>query len=304
MQQRSHSRSMAIAVLLALLAATMNGCGGAPGPATPEGITVPAPTTAATTAATETPTSPPSPTATSAPTNTPMPTDTPRPTATATEPPTPTPSATPLPISTPTPVVVVTPIGEIGTAHIGQEVTVEGVVVKAAGFSSGFTFTLDDGSGQIVLLMWHPVYDDCWDAVEINIGARVRATGEVSEYEGRLQIEPDFGGDVKALEGAAAWATARQIGTLSGADADQRVMIEGEVVRVESHSRSVKVFVKDETGEIVVFLWRTVLDRIAANTALGTPGSRVRVIGTVSVYRNNLELIPTLPNDVIVLSGE
>jgi len=210
MQQRSHSRSMAIAVLLALLAATMNGCGGAPGPATPEGITVPAPTTAATTAATETPTSPPSPTATTAPTNTPMPTDTPRPTATATEPPTPTPSATPLPISTPTPVVVVTPIGEIGTAHIG----------------------------------------------------------------------------------------------LSGADADQRVMIEGEVVRVESHSRSVKVFVKDETGEIVVFLWRTVLDRIAANTALGTPGSRVRVIGTVSVYRNNLELIPTLPNDVIVLSGE
>jgi len=162
-------------------------------------------------------------------------------------------------------------------------------------------FTLDDGTAQIVLLMWHNVYDDCWDAPEINLGARVCATGEIGEYEGELQIEPDFGGDVKAIEGAAPWAAPRDIGTLSGSDEGQRVMIEGRVIRVEGGETWVKVFVGDDTGEVVVFIWRTVLDRIPGNTALGQEGTRVRIVGTVEVYRSNLQVTPVLPYDVVVL---
>ncbi|HET91872.1 MAG TPA: hypothetical protein ENN99_14210 [Chloroflexi bacterium] len=200
--------------------------------------------------------------------------------------------------------VVVTPIGRITAGDVGQQVTVEGRVVGTASFSAGFKLTLDDGTGQIVLLMWHNVYDDCWDAAKINLGAQVRAAGQVGLYEGELQIEPDWGGDVKAITEAVAQATARQIGSLGSDDAGQRVMIEGRVARVEGLSQVVKVFVEDGTGEIVVLLWRTVLDRVSANTALGTPGSRVRVVGQVSLYKGNLEVTPALPNDVIVLSGE
>lgn len=177
----------------------------------------------------------------------------------------------------------------------------EGTVVGTASLSAGFKFTLDDGTGQIVLLMWHNVYDDCWDAPEINLGAVVRASGEIGEYEGELQIEPDFGGDVKAVQGAIASAPLREIGSLSGGDAGQRVMIEGQVIRVEGLSSAVKVSVGDDTGEVVVYIWRTVLDRIEQNTGLGTPGSRVRVVGVVDVYRSNLEVVPTLPVDVTVL---
>jgi DNA/RNA endonuclease YhcR with UshA esterase domain len=197
--------------------------------------------------------------------------------------------------------VALTPIGQITAERAGEEVTVEGTVVDAESFSAGFKFTLDDGTGQVVLVMWHNVYDDCWDAAEINLGATVRATGEIGQYEGELQIEPSFGGDVKGIEGAAAWATPREIGSLSGADEGQRVMIEGEVVRVEGLSSAVKVFVGDETGEVMVFIWRTVLDRIPNNTGLGTEGTRVRVVGAVEIYRSNLEVVPTLPYDVVVL---
>lgn len=223
------------------------------------------------------------------------PTWTPAPAATAT------PRPLPTPAETPTPVVELTPIGALTVARAGEEVTVEGTVVGAESFSSGFEFTLDDGSGQIALLLWHEVYDDCWDAARINLGAQVRATGQVGQYEGQLQIQPDFGGDVQAIEGAAPWPIRREIGSLSGADAGQRVMIEGTVVRTEGLESAVKVFVGDETGEVVVFVWRNVLDRISSNTALGTPGSRVRIVGTVEVYRGNLEVTPTLPNDVVVL---
>ena len=197
--------------------------------------------------------------------------------------------------------VELTPIGAITADRVGEKVTVQGTVVGTANFSDGFKFTLDDGTGQITLLMWHNVYDDCWDTPEINLGAKVRATGEIGQYEGELQLQPSFGGDVKAIEGAATWAASREIGSITGNDAGQRVMIEGEVVRVEGLRSAVKVFVSDDTGEIVIFLWRTVLDRITNNTGLGTPGSRARIVGTVEVYRDNLEVIPTLPNDVVVL---
>jgi len=196
---------------------------------------------------------------------------------------------------------VITPIGSISAARSGEEVTVEGTVVGTASFSAGFKFTLDDGTGRIVLLMWHNVYDDCWDAPEINLGAVVRASGKIAEYEGELQIQPDFGGDVKAIRGAVASAPAREIGSLSGSDAGQRVMIEGRVIRVEGLDQAVKVFVGDGTGEVMVYIWRTVLDRIEKNTGLGTPGSRVRAVGVVQIYRNNLEVVPTLPVDVMVL---
>jgi DNA/RNA endonuclease YhcR with UshA esterase domain len=197
--------------------------------------------------------------------------------------------------------VVLTSIGTITAGNTGDEVTVEGDVIGTANFSQGFKFTLDDGTGQIVLLMWHNVYDNCWDAPEINLGARVRATGQVGEYEGELQIEPSFGGDVKAVEGAQAWATPRDIGSLSGGDDGLRVMIEGRVIRVEGGSAWVKVFVGDDTGEVVVFVWRTVLDRIADNSGLGVEGTRVRVVGTLELYRSNLQVAPALPSDVVVL---
>jgi RecJ-like exonuclease len=199
------------------------------------------------------------------------------------------------------PEVVLTRIGDVTAARLGEEVTVEGQVVGTESFSAGFQFTLDDGSDQIVLLMWHNVYDDCWDAPEINLGARVRATGEIGEYEGALQIEPELGGDVKAIEGAAPWAAGRDIGSLSGDDEGQRVMLEGSVRRVEGRGTWAKVFVGDETGQVLVFIYENVLARIPGNTALGQEGTRVRVVGTVERYGGDLEVVPALPYDVVVL---
>jgi RecJ-like exonuclease len=218
-----------------------------------------------------------------------MPTDTPEPTS------------TPTPAATATPEVVLTRIGDVTAGRIGEEVTVEGEVIGAESFSAGFKFTLDDGTGQVILLMWHDAYDDCWDVSEINLGARVRATGEIGEYAGVLQIEPGFGGDVKTIDGAAPWATSRDIGSLSGSDEGRRVMIEGRVIRVEGRGTWAKIFVGDETGEVLVFIYENVLARIPNNTALGQEGTRVRVVGTLERYGGDLEVVPALPYDVIVL---
>lgn len=285
-----------LVVMIAGMALT--GCAGRATPtATPTMRPLP------TVAATAVPTTVPAPTNTPHPTKTPTPTIQPtnQPTVQPTNQPTIQPTNTPTPLPTPTPKAVITPIGSITGERTGEEVTVEGTVVGTASFSKGFKFTLDDGTGQIVLLMWHNVYDDCWDAPEINQGAVVRASGKIAEYEGELQIQPDFGGDVKAIRGAVASAPSREIGSLSGNDVGQRVMIEGLVTPKGGTEKWVKFSISDGTGEVVVFVWRTVLDRIERNVGLGTEGSRVRVVGVVQIYRNNLQVVPTLPVDVTVL---
>jgi DNA/RNA endonuclease YhcR with UshA esterase domain len=190
------------------------------------------------------PTRPPA-TPTVAPSPTPIPptpalTPTPRPSPTALPSPTPEPSPTPAP-PTPTPIPTV-PIGGLAE-RTGQEVTVEGRVVAVASFSKGFKFTLDDGTGQVVLLMWLNVYDDCRDARKINLGARVRATGTVQTYEGQLQIAPQWGRQVKALQAAAPSAPTRPIASITPAKG-QRVRIEGTVARSESSVR-----VRQRSGE-------------------------------------------------------
>ncbi len=291
-------RIRTFATITIALAILITGCGDTSSPAA-TATTKPLPTQGAATTRPPTEASPP--------TETPPPTDTytPQPTPTPADTPTPTLSPTPTDVptsaATPIPTVELTSIGDITAGRAGEKVTVEGTVVGATSFSAGFKFTLDDGTGQIVLLMWHDVYDDCWDAAEINLGAVVQASGEIGQYEGQLQIEPRFGGDVKAIEGAAAFAPQREIGSLSGDDEGQRVMIEGEVIRVEGRGSWAKVFVSDGSGEVMVFIYQNVLARIPNNTALGTPGSRVRVVGAIELYEGNLEVVPALPYDVVVL---
>jgi DNA/RNA endonuclease YhcR with UshA esterase domain len=182
---------------------------------------------------------------------------------------------------------------------MGQNVTVSGRVVNAASFSGGFRFTLDDGAGRITLLLWHNVYDDCWDAPELNLGAMVRASGEIGQYEGDLQIVPDFGGDVKVTTPGGPLAPQRDIGAL-GNHVGERVTISGAIIRVEGTGSGVKLFVGDDTGEVAVFIWQNILERIPNNTALGDPGTAVQVTGHVQTYRGNREVAPTLPYDVVV----
>ncbi|MBN2006415.1 MAG: OB-fold nucleic acid binding domain-containing protein, partial [Anaerolineae bacterium] len=286
--QTKHKLLFARRVIGLLLGLTLVGCTtSAPVPATLQGeavVTLAPPTVAASTvtsAPTSTATSTPEPpTATLLPTDTATPAPTVPPTVTPTDAPTATPTATPTETPTSTPEFIRTRIGDLPSS-MGEEVTVIGKVVATGSLSQGFKFTLDDGSGQAVLLMWHNVYDDCYAAPQINIGAEVRATGKVGEYQGELQVVPRFGSQVKVQRAGGAFAP--QVAFSAVRDyMGQVVQVTGEIGNVAGTSSAVTLSVFDETGAAPVFIWRTTLDRIPkANPALGTVGTRVRVVGVV-----------------------
>ncbi len=236
------------------------------------------------------------------PTESPVPEETagPSPASTETAAPSPvlteTPAPSPLPtepLPTATPAVVLTPLRDLPSL-LDQEVTVQATIIWASSFSSGFKFLLDDGTGQATLLMWLSVYDDCWAAPDLIVGATVQASGTVGQFEGEWQVEPDFGGDVKVLSPGTP-PPMREIGTITADDLTTRVTVEGTVTAAEAFSGGQRVYLQDGTGQILVLLWQNIFERIPDNGRLLTPGTTVRVSGVVEEYKGTLELVPQVP---------
>jgi DNA/RNA endonuclease YhcR with UshA esterase domain len=177
---------------------------------------------------------------------------------------------------------------------------VTGRVVEAASFAQGFKFTLDDGAGRVVLLLWHDLYDACPDAPRLNVGATVCAAGEIGQYEEELQLQPASGADVQVTTASTYPAPEREIGSISD-HIGERITLVGQVTRFEETGSGIRLFLGDASGEALVFIWHNILERIAGNQALVTPGTTVRVTGVVQEYRGTLELVPALPYDVGVI---
>jgi RecJ-like exonuclease len=193
-------------------------------------------------------------------------------------------------------------MGEINAGRVGETLTLRGQVTGTASLSGGFKFTLDDGTGQIVLLLWGDVYDAVANVAGLNTGATVLVTGEIGEYEGELQITPAEASEVLVeVAGSGPDAPRREIGSLSAADAGALVEIEGSISRVEGFSSGLRVYVTDGTGEVQLLLWQNVADRVPDREKL-VAGAQVRAIGEVGEYKGTLQVVPRLAFDVEVLS--
>ena len=189
-------------------------------------------------------------------------------------------------------------IGALADQPLGGIVTVEGTVIAAKSFQNGFRLTLDDGTGQVVLLLWLSAYDKLTDPARLQTGTRVRATGQLDEYRGQREVVPARGSDVVITQAAPAPAR-RDIASITLADMGAVVAVEGTVTRSEPFSQGYRVWIDDGSGEILLLLWENIYRRVAGRDRL-TAEARVRAIGVVEEYRGTLEIIPQLPGDVTV----
>jgi DNA/RNA endonuclease YhcR with UshA esterase domain len=92
-----------------------------------------------------------------------------------------------------------TRLADLRVDDVGQRVTVEASIVSVDVFSAGVKCKIDDGSGQVVLLLWHEVYDAVPGKERLVVGTRIRVTGKVDEYRGELELVPGLGVDVVVI---------------------------------------------------------------------------------------------------------
>jgi hypothetical protein len=90
-------------------------------------------------------------------------------------------------------------LSNLSASDVGRRVTVEGTIVAVNPFSAGVKYVLDDGSGQITLLLWQNVLGAIPDSGVLAPGVRVRASGWVEAYRGELEVIPGLAHDILFL---------------------------------------------------------------------------------------------------------
>ncbi len=179
-------------------------------------------------------------------------------------------------------------IGELITSDVGQLAVARGAVTQIESFSSGVKFTLDDGTGALVVLLWQSVYDALPDPAALDVGAEVQVQGEISQYRGELELVPELTEDVQVLATAPPPAEVT-VGALTTADVGRVVTLRGTLGPPDPFSSGVKFLFDDGTGQLTLLLWSNVFE--SATEGLGA-GAQVVITGEVAEYQGELELIP------------
>jgi DNA/RNA endonuclease YhcR with UshA esterase domain len=90
-------------------------------------------------------------------------------------------------------------IGQITDDDLGQTVRVDSRIVELVPFSKGMKYTLDDGTGTITLLLWQDVYEELKDPDLLTSTVQLSIRGEVAEYQGDLELVPQFPSDIEIV---------------------------------------------------------------------------------------------------------
>ncbi len=184
-------------------------------------------------------------------------------------------------------------LNEISEEDAGEWVLVAGRIVAMEGFQGGIKATLDDGTEQIIILLWESIYSELENPQTLDAGAEVEVRGEVKVYRDELEVVPAAPEDllVTAPAPEIEWVDAQ---ALSTADVDRLVRMRGVLGTPDAFSAGIKVSLDDGTGTVTVLLWSNVAEALAQPPE---EGMVVEVIGTVAEYKGELEIIPRSPFD-------
>ena len=205
-----------------------------------------------------------------------------------------------VPLGQPVPIAVERTIDQLSTTDVGHLAVVRGTVVDVNPFSAGVKLTLDDTTGAIVVLLWQSVYDGMRNGPEPGIGAEVRVQGEISQYQGQLELIPELAEDVRVTAPAVSPPNPTSIGALTADDVDRWVTVQGAIGPPDPFSAGVKFTMDDGTGEIVLLLWNDDYQR--APEGLGA-GAEVVATGKVAEYRGQMEVTNVDPGKIRVISA-
>ena len=93
-------------------------------------------------------------------------------------------------------------VANISLVDRDQWVRVQGVVTEVRPLSVGSKVLLDDGTGEIALILWDEISSAVSERMDVLPGAWLDVQGVVAVYRGELEVIPEWAWDVRALRPA------------------------------------------------------------------------------------------------------
>lgn len=139
----------------------------------------------------------------------------------------------------------------------------------------------------------------------LNYGNEFDMQVMVSEYKGRIQLvlrSPEKEESLKLVSGPSQSDVRLAIKDVTEELVDEMVEVEGVVTRAKSFQFGTSIDIKDDTGQINVWLREKVAARVARLEDLTAPGARLKVRGIIKVRKGNLQVTLERGNDIVVLA--
>lgn len=194
-------------------------------------------------------------------------------------------------------------VSEISIKEIGYDdelryVTVRGDVREIRTPYEGLTLvSLGDAGGEIDVAFNADIEKLYGALPTFELGDSVQVQGIVTYFRDSPQLFLRHPRDFKKLDVDNTAGTKNRIGDLDESRVNQRVQVSGNVTRVSKFSQGMRAVIADDTGEITVVLWQDVYDEIGNASDL-QKGAHVNVLGKLTQYRGELEIVPNRAGDV------
>jgi DNA/RNA endonuclease YhcR with UshA esterase domain len=194
-------------------------------------------------------------------------------------------------------------VNEIGYDDEYQAVVVRGDVRDIRQPYQGLMLvTLGDASGEVDVAFSSDVEKLYGALPSFALGDSVQVQGVVTYFRDTPQILLRHPRDFQKLDADNTAATTIPIGAIDAARVNQRVQVEGHVTRVTKFSQGVRVTLADDSGAITLVLWQDLVDQIP-NAAELQNGAQLHVLGKVSQYRGEFEIVPQRASDVKITAA-
>ncbi|MBN1934330.1 MAG: hypothetical protein JW934_06680, partial [Anaerolineae bacterium] len=189
-------------------------------------------------------------------------------------------------------------IDQIVFADVAQMVQVEGAIVEVSWMSAGQKLTLDDGSGEITVILWQDVIDGLLNRADLQEGAWLRVRGIVSEYRGELEVLPELPLDVDVVGVQPVEVKRFGLADLTVDWSKETVSTEGQIVRVTPFSSGQKFTLQDGKATLTLVFWQDLYAACPDHDRL-LPGAWVSVQGRLDTYQGELEIVPAHAGDLV-----
>lgn len=185
-----------------------------------------------------------------------------------------------------------TPISKINKDFVGLKTKISGRIIDISEHSDGHLFLkVKDGSGGVISV---PIFESTRSKIDkrIELLDTIQTSGEIKNYHGELELIPESQKDIKIIKSAPTL-----LSKINKKKIGDQVKIRGSVREKEnlgSGSLLITIFRNGEKLEVFV------PQNVAQSDNFYKPevGETVKIGGTVSKYKQNLELKVNDPHNL------
>ena len=182
----------------------------------------------------------------------------------------------------------------ISKDNIGKKISIYGKVLSVYNHPKGHIFlnVLNDNDEEITI----PIFNSLGYNREFNSGDYIKITGQISEYNGKLQVVPNSKSDIEVVSSESSKNI--ELLSISEITEDMRgniVQVSAIPIDIVEKKGHMYFYLKDNESKIKAVLFRAdgneVLGRKNKLIEYSNLGKKVRVLGTIDIYNGQLEII-------------